>query len=337
MRNGRTTLVVLSAVVVLLLAMLGVVVATHHNQSDDANAARSIESGQTTNTPDDVAGGLHEITDNARNDRYAEPSTGERPDAVASRASSSGHLLDEGESGFSAQAQSDMQRVAADNPTQDKAAAPDNEWLTWEKAYPGRAMAIPKGDKTGTCSLGFVARKGEGFVGLTAGHCMEGADGKLQWRDSASPKLKPLGTFAVGQNRRKSLDGGFGGNTDFSAFTLDRNVRGDRKIAKTYLVDSVAQPSDLHTGMELCTYGFRTEETCGKIISSNDTFVRAAVFTKQGDSGGPAYIKKDGNRVTAVGLVSGSPNRADGTSNDQITDFALVAPLEKFLGVSIAG
>ncbi|MGV0397000.1 hypothetical protein ACUY3M_01500 [Corynebacterium suicordis] len=79
--------------------------------------------------------------------------------------------------------------------------------------------------------------------------------------------------------------------------------------------------------MMVCKFGFRTGETCGPIVAWNEYMVRANIYSQNGDSGSPLYIRLGGNRVAALGILSSSPVNENEEPNDYVTDFALVQPV----------
>lgn len=220
-----------------------------------------------------------------------------------------------------------------------KAADTDNEWLTWNTASPGMAIAARTvTSDTSTCTAGAfmkdTTRGGQG-VALTAGHCVDMTKDRLvQWKPSDSPTLTPLGTAILAQDRSGRQDGGIGFDTDVAIIDVEPGTQGTPKIARKYNVTEVYSRSDLTPDMEVCKFGYRTTETCGKVIAANESFVRVGAFSLSGDSGGPAYVKLDGNKVALVGLLSGSP-RVDGEVDDNITDFALIDPIMDEFGLTL--
>lgn len=80
--------------------------------------------------------------------------------------------------------------------------------------------------------------------------------------------------------------------------------------------------------MKVCKMGYRTQESCGVVISSNDSEVRTHLFSRSGDSGSVlyTYTNEAAREVAVIGLLSSSPTR-NGQTHDFITDFALLAPI----------
>lgn len=79
--------------------------------------------------------------------------------------------------------------------------------------------------------------------------------------------------------------------------------------------------------MEICKFGYRTEETCGPIIAGSRTFLRSRTFSLPGDSGAPVYVKLGDDRVALVGVLSGSPSGSDGGTDDRTAVTALIQPV----------
>lgn len=216
----------------------------------------------------------------------------------------------------------------------DKDNYPDNPWLTWDKAAPGMAINMSRSEgRTSACTLGFIGERDGKYFGLTAGHCMQGSGKEVSWKRAGEPSLEPLGTYLTGQVRDNSLSDNAPFTTDFAAITLG-DVPGDMAVAKTYTVVDVYDANDLAVGMEVCKLGYRTEETCGPVMAKNESIVRVNLFSLSGDSGAPAYVKLGDNKIAAVGLLSGSPER-DGVSHDSVTDFSLVAPILRHTGLDL--
>lgn len=65
-----------------------------------------------------------------------------------------------------------------------------------------------------------------------------------------------------------------------------------------------------------------TGETCGFVKHVEGGVVTASVFSLNGDSGSPGFVKNADGTVSAVGLLMSSPEGDDNT-----TDFVLVDPL----------
>ena len=121
-------------------------------------------------------------------------------------------------------------------------------------------------------------------------------------------------------------------DTDWASMSLEPRAGVNPRIDGRYVVVTTAGAADLRPGMMVCKMGFRTGETCGPVLSWNATMVRINLYSLTGDSGSPAYIKLGGNKVAALGLLSGSPVDSENVTNDYVTDFALVAPVMRATG-----
>lgn len=211
----------------------------------------------------------------------------------------------------------------------------DNEWLTWDVAAPGMALRVSRSaGGNGACTLGYVGERDGNYYGLTAGHCMEGSGADIQWKEAHSPSMSPFGKFLAGQTRERTMTDNAAFSTDYAVIGIESSVPGDMAIAKKYTVVDVVEPNEITVGMEICKLGYRTEETCGEVMASNDSMVRVNLFSLAGDSGAPAYVKLGDDKVAAVGMLSGSPE-VGGATNDNLTDFALMSPILRHTGMTL--
>ena len=279
-----------------------------------------------------------QVTDDDQALRYQD--TGVEPSAAgiaaARHAVARGLLLDADQPGSGLQVLHDLaaaERLGAESTGRQQVS---NEWFGLSRLAPGVSIDIPADGDSTRCTLAFLgSRRGVPFA-ISAGHCTEDAAGWLVWQAGPDSTPQPVGPVVAAQNRDRSLDDGMIGTTDYSLTEVGTEVPLDGRIAGRYTVTSVLQPEDIHPGMTLCSFGYRTEETCGQVISSNATMVRAAVYSLGGDSGAPAYLKLDDTHVAAVGILSGSPV-VDGEHTDDVTDFALLAPVLAHSQVTVAG
>ena len=104
------------------------------------------------------------------------------------------------------------------------------------------------------------------------------------------------------------------------------------------MIESYANPAELKPGMEVCKMGYRTQESCGVVIASNDSMVRTHMFGLQGDSGSPlyAYTDKGSKKAMLIGFLSSSP-KAGNQTHDFIVDYALTGPLIKKTNGQVMG
>lgn len=342
--NSHAKLVVLASIFVPVLvataAFVGYTAATDRNVEEAAAVASS---QQITNDGQREAGATSApdaniLSDEARHDRFEiDERSAKAPEAQqrSQQAQNEGRLLSKGEVGYEAQTLALIEQ--ATRPTDAELAnIPNNDWLTWDRLVPGMAVAVPAGPSAERCTMGFVGEQNGKFIGLTAGHCMDSSDGILKWKHRDRPDVEPLGNFTEGQTREYSLTSGFNGQTDYAVFDFDKGIDGDRRIANTYDVVDVLSADEIKPGMEICKFGHRTEETCGPVLASNDTFARANVFSLGGDSGGAAYVKLSDTEVAAVGILSSSPKFDDGEVVDYVSDFALLDPILQHSGIEVA-
>lgn len=219
----------------------------------------------------------------------------------------------------------------------------DNEWASFRAgATPGMTLGITTTDgKMVRCTSAFAAKDSNGDpVVFTAGHCFPAtARSSVDYGvigERGSVRMARLGSVESAQSR--STQGGkrtVDWSSDFAVIRVDPSVTPVARIADTYTVTEVMTADRITTGMTLCKYGYRTQETCGPVISGDNGFVRAALFSMTGDSGSPAYVKLGGDKVAAVGLLSSSP-RLGAYTADYVTDFALIAPVVYKLQINLS-
>jgi len=177
-------------------------------------------------------------------------------------------------------------------------------------------------DDSGRCTAGFAAQGADGsYYLLTSGHCDE-HDGSLwTYGDDAS-----LGYIAASEK------GGDGGEErDAAIVRLEPDVGapiGD--IVGTYPVRDVLSVDDIEIGAPFCKIGAVTGETCGAITDIGDNVIEASVFSLEGDSGSPGFVKNADGTVSAVGILMSSPD-----GDDYTTYFTLVDPLLSKWGLTI--
>lgn len=223
-----------------------------------------------------------------------------------------------------------------------KTAADDNSWLSFSSGVtPGGAIRIGSTDTTAKatrCTSGFATTSPTSkYTVVTAGHCFRNYGPHSFYAVAGEADYRRLGEVTVFQDRDntgKVVDF----ESDFAIIPVTSGIgnHGTAWVADQYKVSRLYDRDDLHVGMKLCKYGYRTEETCGTITDVNDEFVRASVFSLSGDSGSPAYTKLSDGTVAAVGVLSGSPRDSDGNVDDYVTDFALLAPILDTQGLELA-
>ncbi|BBY56994.1 hypothetical protein MSAR_01300 [Mycolicibacterium sarraceniae] len=74
--------------------------------------------------------------------------------------------------------------------------------------------------------------------------------------------------------------------------------------------------------MPFCKVGAVTAETCGEIKRIEGDVVEASVYSMEGDSGSPGFVKSPDGTVSAVGILMSAPD-----GDDYTTYFTLIQPL----------
>lgn len=172
---------------------------------------------------------------------------------------------------------------------------------------------------TNTCTAGFAAQGPDGFYLMTSGHCDR--DPGAQWTYGSDT---PLG-FVTTSEQDDSQE------LDAAIIRLDPDLGPPvSAIAGGYVVSGFLDASQLAVGTPICKVGATTGETCGEVTSVDGLVAETSVFSLHGDSGSPGFVKNPDGTVSAVGLLSGSPD-----DNDNITYFVLVAPLLGKWGLSL--
>ncbi|WP_435405545.1 S1 family peptidase [Mycolicibacterium komossense] len=176
-------------------------------------------------------------------------------------------------------------------------------------------------DDSGRCTAGFAADDANGnHYLLTSGHC-DAHDGSL-WTYGDDI---PLGYITASERE--------GDVRDAAIIKLNPEVGApDGDLNGAYPVRDVLSAGQLQVGMPFCKTGAVSGETCGAITSIDGNVVETSVFSLEGDSGSPGFVKNPDGTVSAVGLLMSSPEGDDNT-----TYFALVAPLLNQWGLSIVG
>lgn len=165
--------------------------------------------------------------------------------------------------------------------------------------------------ENGGCTSGFAAQGNDGnYYLMTSGHCDAHDGSRWTYGDRT-----PLGTIAASENE--------GGQRDAAIIRLDPSVGAPAgAVAGRYPVRDVLSLNDIKVGMPFCKVGAVTGETCGTITDVNGDVVEASVFSLNGDSGSPGFVKNPDGTVSAVGILMSSPD-----GDDYTTYFALVYPL----------
>ena len=163
----------------------------------------------------------------------------------------------------------------------------------------------------GRCTAGFAAQGNDGSSYLmTSGHC-DAHDGS-QWTYGNDV---PLGKITASEQE--------GDRRDAAIIRLEPTVGtpvGD--VDGRYPVRDVLSADQIQVGMPFCKVGAVTGETCGVVKGIQGDVVEASVYSLDGDSGSPGFVKNPDGTVSAVGLLMSSPD-----GDDYTTYFMLVHPL----------
>ncbi|KDE98306.1 trypsin [Mycolicibacterium aromaticivorans JS19b1 = JCM 16368] len=187
-------------------------------------------------------------------------------------------------------------------------------------AAPPPTPGIEVDDESGRCTAGFAAQDNDGnnYL-LTSGHC-DAHDGSA-WTYGEDDTL--LGTISASEVN--------GDKRDAAIIRLDPGVgppNGD--VGGRYLVRDVLGASQIRAGMPFCKVGAVTGETCGEVKGVEGDVVEASVYSLEGDSGSPGFVKNPDGTVSAVGILMSSPD-----GDDYTTYFTLVQPLLAQWGLRI--
>ncbi|OBG55825.1 MULTISPECIES: trypsin [unclassified Mycobacterium] len=179
------------------------------------------------------------------------------------------------------------------------------------RADGGVTPGIKVEDENSSCTAGFAAQGNDGsYYLMTSGHC-DAHDGSL-WTYGNDV---PLGKITASEKE--------GDTKDAAIILLDPSVgapSGD--VGGRYVVRDVLSAQQIREGMPFCKVGAVTGETCGFVKHVENGVVTASVFSLNGDSGSPGFVKNPDGTVSAVGLLMSSPD-----GDDYTTDFALIDPL----------
>lgn len=207
------------------------------------------------------------------------------------------------------------QRPMSSVQVKDQSTAQVDDRNSTPRAMPGMQVE----DENKICTAGFAAQgKDGGYYLLTSGHC-DDHDGSA-WTDSDD---NPLGHITLSEEE--------GWEKDAAIIRLDPGVGAPTSaLGGRYQVRDVLSGNQIEVGMPFCKIGAITGETCGEITDRDDDLVEASVYSLQGDSGGPGFVKNSDGTVSAVGILMASPD-----GDDYTTYFTLVEPLLDKWGLSI--
>lgn len=178
-------------------------------------------------------------------------------------------------------------------------------------ANPGVEPGIKVEDENSTCTAGFAAQGDDGsYYLMTSGHCDAHDGSAWTYGDNV-----PLGRITASEHE--------GDTRDAAIIRLDPSVGAPMgHVGGTYLVRDVLSANQIQVGMPFCKIGAVTGETCGAVKGVEGDVVEASVYSLNGDSGSPGFVKNPDGTVSAVGLLMSSPD-----GDDYTTYFALVNPL----------
>lgn len=185
-------------------------------------------------------------------------------------------------------------------------------------AAPPPAPGIEVDDENGSCTAGFAAQGDDGsYYVLTSGHCDAG-DGS-EWTYGQND---PLGQITA------SVDDG--DQMDAAIIRLDPGTPTPAGGVGGYRIRDVLGADQLAKGMPFCKIGAVTGETCGAITDIDGNVVEASVFSLEGDSGSPGFVKNPDGTASAVGILTSSPE-----NDDYTTYFVMVQPVLARWGLHI--
>lgn len=185
-------------------------------------------------------------------------------------------------------------------------------------AAPPPTPGMEVDDENGRCTAGFAVQGNDGeYYLLTSGHC-DSMDGS-EWTTEQST---PLGRIAASEDD---------GEHDAAIIRLEPGAGPPNgHVGGIYPVRDVLRPDQLQIGMPFCKMGAITGETCGVITDVDGNLVEASIFSLQGDSGSPGFVKNPDGTISAVGLLSGSPE-----GDDYTTYFTMVDPMLSQWGLRV--
>lgn len=185
-------------------------------------------------------------------------------------------------------------------------------------AEPPPAPGIEVDDEDASCTAGFAAQGDDGnYYILTSGHCDAGDGAEWTYGDDI-----PLGQITASEDD--------GDQRDAALIRLDPDTPAPIGDVGGHPVRDVLSAGQLVEGMPFCKVGAVTGETCGVITDIDGDVVEASVFSLEGDSGSPGFVKNPDGTVSAVGILTSSPE-----DDDYTTYFVLVHPLLSQWGLRI--
>lgn len=204
-------------------------------------------------------------------------------------------------------------------------------YSTWSMLYPGSTVYMPQTVGWTSCTLTIVGHQGGQKVGISAGHCFSrNSTHEVLWQSSTSGYKKYVGTM------KEMRDWGHKAPTskywfqDIGIFTLKDSIPTENTIAGRYRIIKVIGADDITKGTKICKYGYRSKETCGAVNFIQHDRIGAKVFSLQGDSGAPAFVKLGGNNVALIGSLKGSPE-----NDNSYSYFTTVKPILDEKGITV--
>src|ERR1700730_8782372 len=179
------------------------------------------------------------------------------------------------------------------------------------RAHPGVEPGMKVEDENSSCAAGVAAQGDEGnYFLMTSGHCDAHDGSAWTYGDNV-----PLGRITASEHE--------GDTRDAAIILLDPSVGAPMgHVGGKYFVRDVLSARQIQVGMPFCKIGAVTGETCGAVKDVAGDVVEASVYSLNGDSGSPGFVKNPDGTVSAVGLLMSSPD-----GDDYTTYFALVNPL----------
>lgn len=273
-------------------------------------------------------------------DSYSDSSAKQPSSAeVAAVATERGVLLHQWELGYIEQRDKMMKSYGVYNYDE----YPNNNWLAWP--VPTAAMTIlmanPDTGKSRKCTLSGFVRKANTVYGVTAGHCVQGGFTDVYYKLSNEPNVRPFGKVDQWQSMGKpGASDVYPFATDVALVLVNQDVAAtlDTRVATELTVVDMLAPDQITPGMDVCKLGYRSQESCGPVVASNDSEVRVHIFSLGGDSGSLlyTYTNKERREIAVIGVLSSSPTTG-GQTHDFLTDFALLAPVVDHDGTQYLG
>lgn len=187
-------------------------------------------------------------------------------------------------------------------------------------ASPPKPMPGMQVDReSGRCTAAFAAQGADGnYYLLTSGHC-DAHDGATWTYGQDVP---------LGQIARSERDGNW---RDAAIIRLEPGIGVPvGHVGGRYPVRDVLSLNQIQIGMPFCKIGAVTGETCGVVKGKGNGVVEASVYSLNGDSGSPGFVKNPDGTASAVGILADSPD-----GDDYTTYFTPVQPVLTQWGLRI--